>query len=179
MPTPTLIGYIKTVTFTLTCGTGDSDLQTIYAAYCAWRRICSGLSSNLTESQFCQRNYLSSRTFNAIEDLKGQLITCIVDAGFLQLSYEEKQSLARCRYQTFRRKYFFTIPSGVDSFSENDSVVNAVIAAGFYPKLLVRDGRGWRNIANNQTINVHPTSVNRGNSFSTWLSYYGIMQSSR
>ncbi|KAF8425898.1 hypothetical protein EV426DRAFT_594191 [Tirmania nivea] len=156
---------------------GDSDLQTIYNAYCAWRRICSGLSQNLTENQFCQRNYLSSRTLNAIEDLKGQLITCVVDAGFLSLNRDEKQSLARSRFQSFRRKYFFTLPTSVDPFSENENIVNSVIAAGFYPKLLVRDGRGWRNIANNQTIQIYPGSVNRRNEASTWLSYYRIMQS--
>lgn len=49
----------------------------------------------MTETQFCQKNYLSSRTLNAIEDLKGQLITCVVDAGLLQLTHAEKQSLAR------------------------------------------------------------------------------------
>ncbi|KAF8445365.1 P-loop containing nucleoside triphosphate hydrolase protein [Terfezia claveryi] len=157
---------------------GDSDLQTIYNAYCAWRRVCSGLSQNLTENQFCQSNYLSSRTLNAIEDLKGQLITCVVDAGFLSLNSDEKQSLARSRFQTFRREYFFTLPASVDAYSENENVVNSVIAAGFYPKLLVRDGHGWRNIAKkNQMIQIHPRSVNRGNGVSTWLSYYGIMQS--
>jgi len=156
---------------------GDSDLQTIYNAYCAWRRICSGLSQNLTENQFCQRNSLSSRTLNVIEDLKGQLITCIVDTGILPLNRDEKQALARSRFQSFRRKYFFTLPTSVDAYSENENIINSVIAAGFYPKLLVRDGPGWRNIANNHTIQIHPGSVNRGNGVSTWLSYYGVMQS--
>jgi ATP-dependent RNA helicase DHX29 len=53
-----------------------------------------------------------------------------------------------------------------------------VIAWSFYPKLLVRDGKGWRSIANNQTVSIHPVSVNRHPESSVkWMSYYHIMQS--
>lgn len=62
--------------------------------------------------------------------------------------------------------------------SDNDSVVSSVIAAGFYPKLLAREGRGWRNIMNNQNIAIHPSSVNR-HTKSDWLAYYYIMRSNR
>jgi ATP-dependent RNA helicase DHX29 len=60
-----------------------------------------------------------------------------------------------------------------------DLVLNSVIAWSFYPKLLSRDGKGWRNVSNNQTVSIHPTSVNRGCKGSIrWLSFYHIMQSS-
>jgi ATP-dependent RNA helicase DHX29 len=51
-----------------------------------------------------------------------------------------------------------------------------VIAWSFYPKLLVRDGKGFRNCANNQSISLHPSSVNKGHHELKWLSYYHIMQ---
>lgn len=56
-------------------------------------------------------------------------------------------------------------------------VVNSVVAWSFYPKLLTREGKGWRNVANNQSVTLHPTSVNkRADSAVKWLSYYHIMQ---
>jgi ATP-dependent RNA helicase DHX29 len=61
----------------------------------------------------------------------------------------------------------------------NDPLINSVIAWSFYPKLLTREGKGWRNIANNQPVTIHPTSVNRTSdpSVTKYLSYYHIMQS--
>lgn len=42
---------------------------------------------------------------------------------------------------------------------------------------MTRDGKGWRNVANNQNISLHPTSVNKRVDPSVqWLSYYHIMQ---
>ena len=68
--------------------------------------------------------------------------------------------------------------------NDNDLIVNSVIAWSSYPKLLVRDGKGWRNAANNQAVSLHPSSVNKGlptNAPSTtttrYLSFYHIMQS--
>jgi ATP-dependent RNA helicase DHX29 len=53
-----------------------------------------------------------------------------------------------------------------------------VIAWSFYPKLLVREGKGWRNVANNQTITISPASVNKKmETPSKWLSFYSILQS--
>lgn len=53
------------------------------------------------------------------------------------------------------------------------------MAWSFYPKLLVRDQpgtKGLRNIGNNQSISLHPSSVNRNQLDLKWLSYYHIMQ---
>lgn len=49
----------------------------------------------MPEVQFCHSNHLNSRTLSAIEDLKLQLITCVVDAGLLPLSQAEKVALSR------------------------------------------------------------------------------------
>lgn len=76
-----------------------------------------------------------------------------------------------------RQRTFFTIPEAYDINSPNDVVVNSVIAWSFYPKLLTREGKGWRNVANNQTVTLHPTSVNKqADSTIKWVSYYHLMQ---
>ncbi|KAI9707317.1 MAG: hypothetical protein M1836_000277 [Candelina mexicana] len=110
-------------------------------------------------------------------DLKSQLVVSIVDAGFLVLSEGEKSSLNKARFAT-QQHYFFKLPEWVDINSDNDLIVNSVVAWSFYPKLLSRDGKGWRNVANNQSVSLHPTSVNKGSGASKWLSFYHIMQSS-
>lgn len=76
-----------------------------------------------------------------------------------------------------RNRQFFIIPEDFDINSNNDVVINSVIAWSFYPKLLTREGKGWRNVGNNQTITLHATSINkRADQSIKWLSYYHIMQ---
>ncbi|KAF8245381.1 P-loop containing nucleoside triphosphate hydrolase protein [Wilcoxina mikolae CBS 423.85] len=155
---------------------GDSDLLTSYNAYSTWRRICSSKgSANTSESEFCRKNYISSRTMSGIEDLKGQLTAAVVDAGFLTLTPSERAALNRTRHQTYRRNAFFVVPEQFNRNSGNDVICNAVVAAAFYPKLLVRNGKGWRNVGSEKMVKVHHASVNKETD-SEWLSYYGIMQ---
>lgn len=151
---------------------GDSDLLTVYNAYLAWKKVCQTSGS---EFQFCRKNFLSTQTLSNIEDLKGQLVVCLVDSGFLPLTGEERATLNKARYQS-RRRQFFDLPQRCNVNSENDLITTSVIAWSFYPKLLTKDGKGWRNVANNQTISLHPSSVNKGRSELSWLSYYHIMQ---
>lgn len=73
--------------------TGDSDLLTVYNAYCAWKRARSTPGSN--EFSFCRKNFLSSQTLLNIEDVKMQLMVSIADAGLLQLDSTQKTSLNR------------------------------------------------------------------------------------
>ncbi|KAB8303097.1 hypothetical protein EYC80_004550 [Monilinia laxa] len=151
---------------------GDSDLLTVYNAYLAWKKVCL---ANGSEYQFCRKNFLSQQTLSNIEDLKGQLVVCLVDSGFLPLTEAERTSLNRTRYAS-RRRQFFEIPFRINANSDNDIIVSSVIGWSFYPKLLIRDGKGFRNCANNQSISLHPTSVNKGHHELKWLSYYHIMQ---
>ncbi|KAI0407761.1 helicase associated domain-containing protein [Xylaria palmicola] len=151
----------------------DSDLLTVYNAYLGWKKVCQTTSHDF---QYCKKNYLSSQTLSNIEDLKGQLLVSLVDAGFLQLTNDERQQLNRLRYSS-RRRQFFELPQRVNINSDNDVITSSVIAWSFYPKLLRRENKGFRNVGNNQSISLHPTSVNKGNPELRWLSYYHIMQS--
>ncbi len=168
---------------------GDSDLLTLYNAYLAWKRVCQSAvsASGGQEFQFCKKNFLSIQTLSNIEDLKGQLLVSLVDSGFMPLTEEERRNLNRLRYTSGargggrRRQVFFELPQRVNLHSDVDVISQAVIAWSFYPRLLVRDsqggGNGLRNLGNNQTIRLHPSSVNRGHKELRWLSYYNIMQS--
>jgi ATP-dependent RNA helicase DHX29 len=164
---------------------GDSDLLTIYNAYLAWKRVCqSTAAAGGKEFQFCRKNFLSQQTLANIEDLKGQLLVSLADSGFLSMTSAERQALSRMRFASGsrgrRHQQFFELPQRVDVNSDNDIVSASVIAWSFYPKLLVRDApgtKGLRNVGNNQSISLHPSSVNRGHLELKWLSYYHIMQS--
>ncbi|KAI1372610.1 P-loop containing nucleoside triphosphate hydrolase protein [Hypoxylon crocopeplum] len=152
---------------------GDSDLLTVYNAYLGWKKVCQ--TSN-NDFQYCKKNFLSPQTLSNIEDLKGQLLVSLADSGFLQLTDEERRTLNRLRYSS-RRRQFYDLPQRVNINSDNDIIAASVIACSFYPKLLVREGKGFRNVGNNQSISLHPSSVNKGNMELKWLSYYHIMQS--
>ncbi|KAK5659077.1 hypothetical protein OQA88_1166 [Cercophora sp. LCS_1] len=160
---------------------GDSDLLTVYNAYSAWKRVCQAATGGGAEFQFCRKNFLSPQTLANIEDLKGQLLTAVIDSGFLQITSDERQALNRLRFGGKRRhQAFFDVPKRVNINSDNEVICQSVIAWSFYPKLLVRDvpgGKGLRNVGNNQNISLHPSSVNKGNNELRWLSYYHIMQS--
>ncbi|KAI4091962.1 MAG: hypothetical protein LQ344_003780 [Seirophora lacunosa] len=154
---------------------GESDLLTVYNAYCSWRRTCN--TSGASEQQFCRKNYLSQQNLVHIEELKAQLATSLVEAGFLELREGEDHSIKRLRSWTSRRT-FVELPTRFNA-NNTDLMVNSIICWSFYPKLLKRDGKGWRNVANNQSISLHPKSINKGiEQPPKWLSFYHIMQSS-
>ncbi|CEJ92219.1 hypothetical protein VHEMI07880 [[Torrubiella] hemipterigena] len=160
----------------------DSDLLTVYNAYSAWKRVCQSNSGFGKEMQFCRKNFLSQQTLSNIEDLKGQLLVALADSSFLSLTEEERKGLSRMRATNRgrRQQNFYEIPNRVNINSDNDVVACSVIAWSFYPKLLIRDipgSKGVRNIGNNQSISIHPASVNRSALDIKWLSYYHIMQS--
>lgn len=162
---------------------GDSDLLTVYNAYLAWKRVCQSNSGSGKEFQFCRKNFLSQPTLANIEDLKGQLLVSLADSGFLPLTEEERRTLSRMRFahggRGRKQQQFFEVPRRVNLNSDNDVISSSIIAWSFYPRLLVRDTpgtRGLRNIGNNQSISLHPSSVNRNQLDIKWMSYYHIMQ---
>ncbi|KAF2763940.1 P-loop containing nucleoside triphosphate hydrolase protein [Teratosphaeria nubilosa] len=154
----------------------DSDLFTVYNAYCTWRKVCT--TPGMSEYQFCDKNFLSAQNLANIEDLKGQLLTSLVDAGFVSLGPDEKAALARVRPGS-RQRNFIVLPENFCRTDNDDAVVQSVVTWSFYPKIVKQEGKGWRNIANNQTLALHPTSVNKMSLSPDvrLLSFYSIMQS--
>ncbi|KAI6779489.1 ATP-dependent RNA helicase-like protein [Emericellopsis cladophorae] len=161
---------------------GDSDLLTVYNAYLSWKRVCQANSGYGKDFQFCRKNFLSQQNLANIEDLKGQLLVSVADSGFLSLTEDERRALNKVRFSSGRgrrQQQFFEVPQRVNINSDNDTISSSVIAWSFYPKLLVRDTpgtKGLRNIGNNQSISLHPSSVNKNQLDIKWLSYYHIMQ---
>jgi ATP-dependent RNA helicase DHX29 len=152
---------------------GNSDLLLVYNAYGAWKRACS--AGNVHE--FCRKNFLNHYSLSQIEDQKVQLLVTLSDAGILHLEEGEKESLRRARLSG-RGRVFFDIPHRYTLNSSNEFAVNSLTAVALYPKLLLRERQGWRNVANNQQVNISQTSINHGTSSSpaTWLSFYQTMQ---
>ncbi|KAL1902052.1 hypothetical protein Cpir12675_000158 [Ceratocystis pirilliformis] len=163
---------------------GDSDLLTVYNAYCAWRKTCLTTGKDF---QFCRKNYLNQQALSNIEDLKGQLMLSLIDAGVLALTDEERRNLDRVRFMSNRGRRgvqaFYELPQRVNRNSDIDAITTSVIAWSFYPKLLVREtpaSRHLRNVGNNQTISLHPTSINKASlTDAKWLSYYHILESKK
>jgi ATP-dependent RNA helicase DHX29 len=149
---------------------GDSDLLTLYAAYCRWKMAVESPHENVFA--FCRKHFLNHQVLISIEELKGQLLNAIVDTGMIR-GYT--RDMARNRGHGSRA--FVQVPAEHNTNRDNDLIISSVVAWSFYPKLLVRDGKGWKSVANNQSISLHPTSVNKGNSKAKYLSYYSMMQS--
>ncbi|KAG9525647.1 ATP-dependent RNA helicase A, partial [Aureobasidium melanogenum] len=157
---------------------GNSDLLTAYNAYCAWRKACA--TPGISEQQFCRKNFLSPINLGNIEDLKSQLLASLSDAGFVSLESSQRAALSRVRNSGRGPRSFVTVPASHNTFDANDALLNAVTAWSFYPKLAVREGKGWRNVANSQSLSLHPQSVNKLSPAlnpPSYLSFYSIMQS--
>jgi ATP-dependent RNA helicase DHX29 len=149
---------------------GDSDLLTVYNAYSAWKRVSQSRDQSVIA--FCRKYFLSPQNLTAIEDLKGQLLSAMSETGMVP-------SLSHPRYHPRNRhRTFVEVPQNLNLNNANETITSSVIAWSFYPKLLIRDGKGWRNVSNSQIITLHPTSVNKTNTSAKYLSYYSIMQSS-
>lgn len=155
---------------------GDSDLLTIYNAYLAWQRASAANSVQT----FCRKHSLSAQVLSQIEDQKIQLLVQVVDAGLLPFTDIEKTALRTARSaNSYTRKSFFVIPERFNTASSSDASISSIIAAAFYPKLLIRQGNGWRNISSNQMTSIAPNSINNAKSNHKppkWLSFYEAMQ---
>jgi len=124
---------------------------------------------------------LNMQSLAGIEDLKAQLTSALADNNLLKLSPPERSALSRIQNSaSHRSRRFVQTPNEYNTHNENIELVSAVIGWAFYPKLLTREGKGWRNVATNQSISIHPTSIIRSTTLAPqikYLSFYSILQS--
>ncbi|EHY57438.1 hypothetical protein HRR90_001375 [Exophiala dermatitidis] len=164
---------------------GDSDLLSSYNAYEAWRRARVARSAH----EFCRKNHISDQAMAQIEDQRIQLLVYLVDAGMVILSGEEKAALNRARTSSARAGSgfgsggsFYTIPPRYQTQDHPDRALNSLIAMAVYPRILTREGKGWRNVYTNQQVSLTARSVNHPSNSPKpprWLSFYEAMQNSR
>jgi ATP-dependent RNA helicase DHX29 len=150
----------------------DSDLLLGYNAYLAWRRTSK--SGNVFD--YCRKNLLDPQALSQIEDMKVQLLVALGDAELLGLDDAEKSLLRRSR-SSGRNREFFIVPERYNTNDANDNALTSLIALASYPKLLVREEKGWRNISTNQQVNLAPASINKSTARPPrWLSFHQTMQ---
>ncbi|KAJ9118123.1 hypothetical protein QFC22_004024 [Naganishia vaughanmartiniae] len=123
-------------------------------------------------------------TLQQIEELRQQLYSYLVDTNFVRITPAEKEAIARARYRKGFRTSFVTIPNELNENAEDENMLNAALVAGLYPKILiVEGGNGLKTLGNNQSISIHPSSINFRGRIADFgvnhMVYYTIMQSKK
>ena len=153
-------------------GRSDSDLLSALNAYAAWKRA----RANESSFQFCQKNFLSEQTLVQIEEQKVQLLVYLVDGGQVKMSPEERHELNKARVTQLYRRDFYELPQRYN-MKVSDDVILSLISMSFYPRVLLREGRGWKNVYTNQQVSLGKGSINLASHKSVkWLSFSEAMQ---
>ncbi|KIX10435.1 uncharacterized protein Z518_01517 [Rhinocladiella mackenziei CBS 650.93] len=153
----------------------DSDLLSSFNAYTGWKKA----KGNRSGQEFCWKNHISDQTMSQVEEQKIQLLVYLVDAGLVILEAEERAALNRAR--TGSRGdggVFYPIPHRYNQ-TVSDRALNSIIAMALYPRILMRQGKGWRNVYTNQVVSPTPRSINHDTHNAKpprWLSFYEAMQ---
>ncbi|KIJ45644.1 hypothetical protein M422DRAFT_75059 [Sphaerobolus stellatus SS14] len=160
----------------------NSDFLTIHNAFSSWRRTSANGPGFVRK--FCKQNFLSHQNLQQIEELRQQFLGYLIDSGFMQVSKSVINELSRARYNRNKTR-FVDVPAEYDRNSKDNSLINAALVAGLYPKVLtIEPSSGqMRTVANNQPVSFHPSSVNAGKRLSefgvSYLAYFTVMQSKK
>ncbi|KAJ9612187.1 hypothetical protein H2200_003784 [Cladophialophora chaetospira] len=156
---------------------GDADLLSSLNAYESWKRA----KASRTASEFCRKYHVSDQTMSQIAEQEIQLLVYLVDAGLVVLDSEERTALNRAR-----TRHSNAVPSHIMPSRYNQTIADrallAIVAMALYPRILMREGKGWRNVYTNQMVSLTSRSINH-HSHSTkqprWLSFFEAMQNTR
>ncbi|RHZ54344.1 hypothetical protein Glove_428g91 [Diversispora epigaea] len=133
----------------------NSDLLTMYKAYCEWKSNY-GKSSPIM-GEFCQKNFLSDQNLRMIDDLKKQYLSLLVNIGFVHINDRMKVELSRSSY----KRSLCIVPESYNVNSTFTPIINAAIVAGLYPKVIHRDIQMNQFINRDQkAVYIHPSSIN-------------------
>ena len=156
---------------------GDSDLLSSLNAYESWKKA----KANRTAQHFCRKNHISDQRMTQVEEQKIQLLVYLVDAGLVVLEGEERAALNRARMYHGNKTDMYKVPTRYDQ-PLPDRALNGIIAMALYPRVLRREGKGWRNVYTNQVVSLTSRSVNHSSHTPKpprWLSFYEAMQNTR
>lgn len=149
-----------------------SDLLTSCNAFNGWKKAKMAGSG----AEFCRRHHLMDQVLSQAEDQKVQLMVYLVDGGQVVLNPQEKNDLNRARSTGIGRRPFYDVPEKYNA-DVGDDLLLCVIAMAYHPRIVVREGKGWRNTYTNQHVSLTKSSVNYGSSRSiNWLSFVETMQ---
>ena len=116
-----------------------------------------------------------------IEEQKIQLLVYLVDAGLVILDPEQKATLNRARTHRSNAVPTYNMPNRYNQ-PVSDRALLAVTAMALYPRILMREGKGWRNVYTNQVVSLTARSINHHSHTPKpprWLSFYEAMQNTR
>ncbi|KAG8844850.1 hypothetical protein FRB96_002810 [Tulasnella sp. 330] len=101
------------------------------------------------------------KNLQQIEELRQQLLSYLIDSGFMQVDKAYQQELSRMRFGR-RKTHFIAVPSEYDVNGEDNVIINAALCTGLYPKILCVDPAtgALRTLSNNRQAAFHPSSVN-------------------
>ena len=155
----------------------DSDLLSSLNAYESWKKAKAARAG----PDFCRKYHISDQTMGQVEEQKIQLLVYLVDAGLVIFDGEERAALNRARTYHGNNSLNYSIPQRY-SQTISDRALNAIIAMALYPRILMREGKGWRNVYTNQVVSLTPRAVNHhshSQKSPRWLSFYEAMQNTR
>lgn len=104
----------------------------------------------------------------------------LIDSGFILVPKTYVTELSRARYGRHKTR-FVNVPAELDRNSTDNSLINAALVTGLYPKLLMIDPSNgqMRTVTNNQPVSFHPSSINFGKRITefgvNYLCYFTIM----
>jgi ATP-dependent RNA helicase DHX29 len=155
---------------------GDSDLLSSLNVYEIWKKA----KVARTAADFCRKNHVHDQTMSQIEEQKIQLLVYLVDAGMVSFDAEERAALNRARSYHGNSALRYEIPERYNR-TLPDRALNAIVSMALYPRILLREGKGWRNVYTNQHVSLTSRSVNHASHSAKpprWLSFHEAMQSS-
>jgi ATP-dependent RNA helicase DHX29 len=146
-----------------------SDQLSALNAYESWQRASAAGQG----PQFARKHHLVN--LPEIDEGKIQLLVYLVDGGVVELAEEEKRALNIARTNN-RHRTSYHIPDRYN-ISVSDDLLLSLLATSLYPRVLVREGKGYRNCFSNQQVTPASGSVIRAMPKPPqWLSYSEAMR---
>ncbi|KIW71283.1 hypothetical protein PV04_03466 [Phialophora macrospora] len=157
---------------------GESDLLSSLNAYESWKKARLARKGQ----EFCRKNHISDQAMGQVEEQKIQLLVYLVDARLAILDPDERANLNRARaHHGSSSPPSYSIPTRYNQ-PVSDRALNAVSAMALYPRILMREGKGWRNVYTNQIVSLTSLSINHPSHSARpprWLSFYEAMANAR